>query len=54
MSAKANGIPVASIKKLVEYLYRDEETHFEGGKERNHIFRSVKKVADWLDEINDA
>lgn len=47
-------IPIAAITKLVEYLYYDEEKDCEdddGNFAVNHIFHSVKTVADWLDAV---
>jgi hypothetical protein len=41
--------PLADIERLVVYLWHDEEKHFDG--ERDHIFRSVRRVAAWLDEL---
>ena len=39
-----------SIRKLVEYLYHDEEKHFEEcDKKGPHIFRDVIEVKKWLD-----
>lgn len=47
---KTNGdVPVAAISKIVDYLYHDEKLNYMG--ERDHIFRSVKRVAKWLDTI---
>lgn len=37
---------------LVEYLYRDEERHWEAdGRPARHIFHDIKCVADWLDTL---
>ncbi len=53
-------IPVNSINALVLYLWHDEKIHFDAGISSyldggcaddfpdDHIFLSVKKVADWL------
>jgi hypothetical protein len=55
VKTKTNGdVPVAAIRKIVEHLYQDEMLHYEAmledgdGGERNHVFRSVKRVAKWL------
>jgi hypothetical protein len=48
-------IPLIAIRNLVEYLYRDEARNFEDDPGYgDHIFHSVKKVADWLDEIKES
>jgi hypothetical protein len=44
-------IPISSIDKLVDYLYDAEQLNYNG--ERDHIFRSVKRVAKWLEDLND-
>jgi hypothetical protein len=39
-----------AVGKVVEYLYRDEHEHWqEHGWPKDHIFRSVKVLACWLD-----
>lgn len=41
-----------SLHALIEYLYRDEERHWEAdGRPARHIFRDVRRVADWLDTL---
>jgi hypothetical protein len=47
MQKPKSNIPTNAISELVEYLYADEQADYEG--ERDHIFRSVKRVAKWLD-----
>jgi hypothetical protein len=51
MEMKHSDVPIGAISKLVDYLYHDEEMHYMG--ERDHIFRSVKRVAEWLDNLHD-
>ena len=36
----------ASIRKIVEYLHFDERRHSLDGREDNHIFRNVMRVAE--------
>jgi hypothetical protein len=45
-------IPIADIKKLVEYLWHDEQKDFHAtdNPPRNHIFRAVRRVDEWLDD----
>jgi hypothetical protein len=59
MATDTSVIPYSSIARLVDYLYHDEELHYEGCFDEdgnvvedpeNHIFTHVKRVADWLDE----
>ncbi len=39
-----------AIKRVVEYLYDDEENHWEeSGKPKNHIFRDVCRLNGLLD-----
>jgi hypothetical protein len=44
---KETNIPLRDISKLVDYLRHDEALHYQG--ERDHIFRSVRRVAAWLE-----
>lgn len=37
------------LRKLVDYLWKDEETHFEeSGKPANHIFNILKRIDNLL------
>jgi len=39
-----------SINRIINYIYLDEEKHFEESKKpRNHIFRDLKKVKQYLE-----
>ena len=41
----------ASLCTLVEYLYDDEERHWEAdGRPARHVFHDIKRVAEWLDQ----
>ena len=41
----------ASIKKIVEYNYDEERTHYmEGPGDPDHIFVHIEKVRNWLKE----
>jgi hypothetical protein len=45
-------IPMSALKamsKVIGYLYDDEKRHYEGGRQRNHIFLSIKRIDDWLE-----
>jgi hypothetical protein len=45
-------IPVNHIRKIVEYLYHDQQkTYFEQNCHEEHIFRPVREVAEWLDRV---
>jgi hypothetical protein len=55
MTSNSTEAPITAIKRLVEYLYLDEESHYadcveSGGETSDHIFKSVKQVADWLEQ----
>jgi hypothetical protein len=45
-------VPIEDIIKMVDYLYDDEQHHYEecklSGDGRGHIFLSVRRVAKWL------
>ena len=47
-------VPTRAIKKLVDYLYCDEQRQFEecteDGKPTDHIFHSVRTVERWLEQ----
>jgi hypothetical protein len=57
---KAIKTPIDAISKIVDYLYDDEEKDYnynynyddDLGARRRHIFRSVKRVAKWLDTLD--
>ena len=51
MTKRSSGVPVADIRKIVDYLYHDEEVNFLG--EWDHIFRHIKRVAQWLGSLDD-
>jgi hypothetical protein len=51
MTKRNSEVPIDAISKLVGYLYDDERLNYMG--ERNHIFRSVKRVAEWLDSLQE-
>jgi hypothetical protein len=41
----------ASLEKVVEYLWIDEEKHFEESDHpKDHIFRDIKRLRDWVKE----
>jgi hypothetical protein len=42
-------VPVADIQQLVNYLRCDEELHYTANRSPDHIFRSVRRVATWLE-----
>ena len=40
------------IGKVVDYLWHDEEKHWEeDGKPRNHIFIAVRRINNWLKQF---
>ncbi len=43
-------VDMDALRRVVDYLFHDEQLHFLAGKERNHIFRSVAKLAHSLNE----
>ncbi len=41
-----------SVLAIIENLWRDEKKHWqECGWPKNHIYRHVKQLADWADEV---
>ena len=52
MTAKHIGPPVEAIRQLVDYMHDDElddfEAYEEGEAPPDHIYLSVKAVAEWL------
>ncbi len=34
---------------ILEYLYAEEERHYEENQETSHIFNSLRTVAEWLE-----
>jgi hypothetical protein len=51
-------VPFDAIGKLVVCMYLDERNHYRDCEDEtaeyraNHIWHSVKAVADWLDSVN--
>jgi hypothetical protein len=55
-------LPIEDLKKVVDYLYPHEERHFmecvanlqesdeSDGTIKRHIFPSIKRLKEWLDE----
>lgn len=48
-------IPIQNIRKIIDYLYNDEEDHFYENYEnlsaenaQNHIFYDIMMVRNWL------
>lgn len=42
---------IASLEKLIEYVWRDEELNWEeAGRPPEHIFIEIKKINDYLAE----
>jgi len=44
-------IPFREIKKIVEYLWQDEIRDFVESEKKDHIYYSLVKVKDWLEQI---
>jgi hypothetical protein len=41
-----------SLRALVEYDYSEERKHWqENGRPALHIFRHIKRVEEWLDQV---
>lgn len=34
---------------ILEYLYAEEQRHYEEGGETSHVFNSLRTVAEWLE-----
>ena len=54
---RISGVPVSSIKKMVDYLYADEKKDAEilqeeQGDCKGHIFEHIEKVDNWLNYID--
>ena len=44
-------IPIAEIKRILDYLYEDEKKDFEiSDNKTNHIFKDIRKVKNWIKE----
>ncbi len=44
-------IPIAEIKRILEYLYESEKKDFEiSDNKTNHIFNDIQKVKNWIKE----
>jgi hypothetical protein len=41
-------IPLAAMWGVIEYLGEDECQHYAGGRERDHVFQHVRKLAQYL------
>jgi biotin operon repressor len=42
---------LASLRKLIAYLWDDEERHAEElGMPENHIFEHIQRLQNWLDQ----
>ena len=42
--------PIADIEKIINYLWQDEIRDFAESEKKDHIYYSLVKVKDWLEE----
>jgi hypothetical protein len=38
-----------ALEKVLKYIWHDEAWHYPGGREKDHIFRQLVVVRNWLD-----
>jgi len=43
-------IPIAEIKRILDYLYEDEKRDYKETGQEDHIYKDIRKVKDWLKE----
>ena len=55
MSAKVTPEFLEQLEDLIQYVWEDEEAHWEeAGRPDNHIFVKIKKLNDWLAGVTKA
>lgn len=38
------------LKQILNYLWEDEKRNFEeSGKPKKHMFKEIKRIADWIE-----
>ena len=41
-------IPIAEIKRILDYLYEDEKRDYKETCQEGHIFNDIQKVKNWI------
>lgn len=42
---------IHSIREIIGYMWPDEEKSYQENPSKDHIFRDVRKVGTWLDNL---